>query len=145
MTTKTPGKRRGKAPTQAEYEALAEFRYLVRCFLEFSKTAAGNVGLTPRQHQAILAIKGFPRGQSVTVGDLAGRLRIRHHSAVELVDRLGDAGLIVRHPDENDQRRVILCLTERAEVALAELSTAHLDELSRIRPMLKRVLNRTSS
>jgi DNA-binding MarR family transcriptional regulator len=128
--------------TRADYQALSEFRYLLRRFLEFSQTAARGVGLTPRQHQALLAIKGFPDDRRVTVGDLAERLRIRHHSTVELVDRLCDAGLVIREHDEKDQRRVVLTLTAQADEHLAELSAAHLDELSRIEPMLSRIFSR---
>lgn len=132
----------GKAITDADYRALSEFRYLIRCFLEFSQNAAKGVGLQPRHHQALLAIKGFPSAGAVTIGDLAERLRIRHHSAVELVDRLVEAGLVVRRSDESDHRRVFLALTERADTHLAELSAAHLDELSRLEPLLTRVLSR---
>jgi DNA-binding MarR family transcriptional regulator len=128
----------------ADYQRLSEFRYLIRRFLEFSQVQAEDAGLTPRQHQALLAIKGFPGGGPVTVGDLAERLRIRHHSAVELVNRLSEAGLVQRDHDQNDQRRVLLRLTERADDRLAELSAAHLDELSRIEPMLRRLLDSSS-
>jgi DNA-binding MarR family transcriptional regulator len=133
-----------QGPTQADYEALSEFRHLIRCFLEFSQKAAQAVGLTPRQHQALLAIKGFPGGGPVTIGNLAHRLRIRHHTAVELVDRLVDSGLVERIQDVNDQRRVLLTLTALADDHLAELSSAHLDELSRIEPMLRSALERRS-
>ena len=128
--------------SQADYQRLSEFRYLIRRFLEFSQTKANEAGLTPRQHQALLAIKGFPDGGPVTVGDLAERLRVRHHSAVELVDRLSEAGLVIRHQDKDDQRRVFLKLTEHAENRLAELSAVHLDELERIEPMLGALLTR---
>lgn len=127
---------------RADYRALSEFRYLLRCFLEFSEKEARSVGLQPRQHQALLAIKGFPGDDPVTIGDLAERLRVRHHSAVELVNRLNEAGLVVRQQDTDDQRRVILHLTELAESHLEALSAAHLDELSRIEPMLTRILSR---
>jgi DNA-binding MarR family transcriptional regulator len=127
-------------PSQADYEALAEFRYLIRRFLEFSQTAARAVGLAPAQHQALLAIKGSPAGCPVTIGDLAEHLRIRHHSAVELVDRLSAAGLVVRTHDAHDHRRVVLSLTRLANRHLAELSATHLDELARLRPALKRIL-----
>lgn len=127
-------------PTEADYRALSEFRYLIRRFLEFSQTAAGAAGLTPRQHQALLAIRGFARGPGMTIGDLAERLRIRHHSAVELVDRLEAAGLARRAPDQSDHRRVHLELTPRAEARLEVLSLAHLDELDRLEPSLKRIL-----
>ena len=132
----------GTSITDADYQALSEFRYLIRRFLEFSQNAAKSRGLQPRHHQALLAIKGFPNGGPVTVGDLAERLRIRHHSAVELIDRLEEAGLVVRQPDSKDHRRVILDLTEQANAHLAELSATHLDELSRIEPMLSKVLSR---
>jgi DNA-binding MarR family transcriptional regulator len=120
---------------------LSEFRYLLRGFLEFSQNAAHAVGLTTRQHQALLAVKGLPETQVVTVGDLAERLRIRHHSAVELVDRLSEAGLVVRFPDRDDRRRVRLELTAAAEHRLADLSTIHLEELRRLRPALQDILD----
>jgi DNA-binding MarR family transcriptional regulator len=139
-----PADRVARRPSQADYEALAEFRYQIRQFLEFSEGAARAVGLTPRQHQALLAIKGFPSGAAAAVGDLAQRLGIRHHSAVELVDRLAEAGLVTRKVDIDDQRRVLLSLTERAETRLAELSIAHLDELARIEPVLHKAVSRNS-
>ena len=131
---------KSKHPSQADYEALSEFRYLIRCFLEFSQSAAREAGLTPGHHQAILAIRGFPADHAVTVGDLAERLRIRHHSAVELVDRLVKTGLVTRTADSTDQRRVLLRLTDLAEEHLAALSAAHLDELSRLVPSLKKII-----
>jgi DNA-binding MarR family transcriptional regulator len=133
-----------QTPTLADYQALSEFRHLIRCFLEFSQKAAQGVGLTPRQHQALLAIKGFPGGGAVTVGNLAQRLRIRHHTAVELVDRLTESGLVRRIHDPEDHRRVFLTLTELADGHLADLSAVHLDELARIEPLLKGVLARRS-
>jgi DNA-binding MarR family transcriptional regulator len=132
---------RARRPVEVDYVALSEFRYQIRRFLEFSQQAAKAVGLTAQQHQALLTIKGFPSGAAVAVGDLAERLRIRHHSAVELVDRLAKAGLVLRRVDADNQRRVLLSLTEQAETCLAELSAAHLDELARIEPALKRVLS----
>lgn len=141
MGTKKESAGQDIAITDADYRSLSEFRYLIRLFLEFSQNAAKARGLQPRHHQAMLAIKGFPTGGPVTVGDLAERLRIRHHSAVELVDRLEEAGLVVRQPDRDDHRRVFLGLTARADEHLAELSAAHLDELSRIQPMLSKVLS----
>ncbi|HJU15874.1 MAG TPA: MarR family winged helix-turn-helix transcriptional regulator [Stellaceae bacterium] len=128
-----------------DYRALSDFRYLIRRFLEFSQKAAGQAGLTSRHHQALLAIKGFPRDDSPTIGDLAERLRIQHHSAVELVDRLAEAGLIVRTHDPQDRRRVLLGLTEAAEERLASLSAIHLEELTSLRPALLEILNRAGS
>lgn len=130
--------------TQDDYTALAEFRFLLRCFLEFSETEAKRAGLTPRHHQALLVIKGYRRGAPITVGDLAERLRIRHNTAVELANRLVEGGLVERVHDDTDQRRVLLRLTATAERHLAKLSGAHRDELSRIKPMLEEVLQRYS-
>jgi DNA-binding MarR family transcriptional regulator len=130
--------------TQDDYTALAEFRYLIRCFLEFSENEAKQAGLTPRHHQALLVIKGYRRGKPITVGDLAERLKIRHNTAVELANRLVEGGLVERIEDGSDLRRVLLRLTGTAERHLAKLSGAHLDELSRIKPMLQEILQRYS-
>lgn len=126
----------------SDYRLLSEFRYLLRCFLEFSEAAATRAGLTTRQHQALLAIKGVHEDAAPTVGHLAERLRIQHHSAVELANRLAEAGLIVREHDESDRRRVKLKLTATAEQRLAELSSSHLAELKRMRPALLDILGR---
>lgn len=129
-----------KTLTARDYRTLAEFRYLLRRFLAFSEAAAQAAGLTPRQHQALLAIKGFGSEAPVAIQDLAERLGIRHHSAVELVDRLAEAGLLDRRPDPADRRKVRLVPTEAAERHLAALSAAHLDELRRLRPALIGIL-----
>lgn len=122
---------------------LADFRYLIRRFLTFSEEAAQRDGLSPRHHQALLAIKGFSGTDAApTIGDLAERLCIRHHSAVELVDRLVIAGLIERRHDERDRRRVLLMLTPIGERRLAGLTAAHLVELHRLRPALLAILER---
>lgn len=135
------GRRPASLLSRADYETLSEFRYLIRRFLEFSQDAAREVGLTPRQHQALLAIKGFKGAGPATVGDLAERLRIRHHSAAGLVDRLADADLVSRAHDPDDQRRVMLHLTTRAEALLAALSAVHLDDLEKMRPILGDLLS----
>jgi DNA-binding MarR family transcriptional regulator len=144
-TRKTVSKAAPKRlPTQDDYEALSEFRYRIRCFLEFSQDAAKTVGLEPQQHQALLAIRGYPGGKPVAIGDLAERLRIKHHTAVGLIDRLVSARLVKRVTDPADHRRILLGLTRRAEEFLAELSAAHLDELSRIEPLLTQSFSRFS-
>src|SRR5579863_9218129 len=94
-----------------EYETLAALRYRLRQFLRFSEEAARQAGLTPQQHQALLAIKGFPRGDSLSVGELAERLQIRHQSAVGLADRLAANNFVKRKTDPTDRRRVNLTLT----------------------------------
>ena len=124
-----------------DYRMLSDFRYLIRQFLKFSQDAAQGHGLTSRQHQALLAIKGFPGDKPPTIGELAERLAIQHHSTVELVDRLVEAQLILRTHDPDDRRRVLLGLTDAAEQHLARLSAIHLEELQRLRPTLQRILD----
>jgi DNA-binding MarR family transcriptional regulator len=122
-----------------DYRLLAEFRHQLRVFTAFSESAARAAGLAPQQHQALLAIKGFPAGVAPTIGELAERLVIRH-SAVELVDRLVEARLVVRYLDSDDLRRAVLVPTKRADEMLAELSVAHHEELRRMAPMLRTLL-----
>ncbi len=126
----------------SDYQALAEFRFALRGFLAFSEGAARAAGLTPQQHQALLAIRGYPGRDRVTVSELAERLMIRHHSAVELIDRLSRGGLIAREPDPADRRRVQIALTAKARRKLKGLSAAHLDELRRLGPALPGLLQR---
>jgi len=114
-----------------DYRALAQFRHALRQFLAFSEEAAARAGLTPAQHQALLAIKGMPRREQISVGDLAQWLGVRHHSCVGLVERLVVLGLVVKRSDPADRRRVFLGLTARAERKLADLSAVHRDELRR--------------
>lgn len=139
-----PSRPRSSQPDQNAYRTLSDFRYLIRRFLEFSQDAASRTGLPPRQHQALLAIKGMPAGRLPTVGDLAERLRIQHHSAVELVNRLVEARLIVRVHDSQDRRRALLKLTRNAEKRLADLSAAHMNELHALRPALLEILHRVT-
>jgi DNA-binding MarR family transcriptional regulator len=134
--------RKQRDVNEAEYQALAEFRFALRSFLVFSETAAEAAGLTPQQHQALLAIKGYPGRDQVTVSELAERLLIRHHSAVELIDRLSRGGLIVRKPDPVDRRRVYISLTPKATRKLRTLSAAHLEELRQLGSVLPGLLER---
>ena len=129
-----------RALTDADYERLAEFRYVLRRFMIFSEDAAEATGLTAQQHQALLAIKGFGATKPMTVGDVAERLGIRHHSAVGLVDRLLSKSLVKRRTGAEDRRQVLLTLTPKAEALLAKLSAAHRDELKRLAPLLHTLL-----
>jgi DNA-binding MarR family transcriptional regulator len=130
------------AITKTEYEVLAEFRYTLRWFMSFSETAAKEAGITPQQHQALLAIKGFPGRERITIGELSERLQIKHHSAVGLVNRLEAEKLIVRSPARDDRRKVYISLTRRGLALLGKLSQIHRDELQRITPQLRRLLKR---
>lgn len=123
-----------------DYVALARFRRAVRAFLSFSESAAREWGLTPQQHQAILAIRGFASDSEMGVGDLAEHLMIQHNSAVELVNRLQDSELVVRSIKADDRRRVNIRLTPKAHALLEDLSSAHLLELQRTGPELAEIL-----
>lgn len=125
---------------KSHYESLAAMRYALRSFLNFSQSAARAAGLTVQQHQALLVLKGFPGRDYASVAELAGRLQVRHHSAVGLVDRLAQRGLIRRVTSTADRRRVELHLTPRGERVIARLSAIHLAELRQSAPTLRRLL-----
>jgi DNA-binding MarR family transcriptional regulator len=123
-----------------DYEALARFRFELRKFLAFSEAAANSAGLTARQHQALLAISGLSRREALSVGDLARYLLIRHHTAVELVDRMARLKILRRGVDPADGRRVLVQLTREGERRLQRLSRIHLRELRAIGPTLTKML-----
>jgi DNA-binding MarR family transcriptional regulator len=125
----------------ADYERLADFRYLIRRFLIFSEEAANEAGLTAQQHQALLAIKGYRGRDPLTIGVLAQRLAIRPHSAVGLLDRLASKELIRRREGSGDRREVLIELTGTAEILLRKLSVTHRDELRRLAPLLRGLLS----
>jgi DNA-binding MarR family transcriptional regulator len=124
-----------------EYQTLAEFRYQLRRFLRFSEQTARTAGLEPQQHQLLLAVKGLPPGRKATIGTLAERLQLAHHSTVELIDRLVERGFIQRCRDEADQRRVLVNLTPQGEEMLRKLSLAHQAELRSVGSELVQTLN----
>ena len=128
--------------SKAEYELLAAIRYALRRFLRFSEDAARGVGLQPQQHQALLAVKGFPGRDWVTIGELAERLQIHHHSAVGLVNRLVAQGLMERTPATADRRQVHVTLSGQGLALLERLSTVHKAELKEFGPELTLLLAR---
>jgi DNA-binding MarR family transcriptional regulator len=130
-----------KALTLPDYQSLAELRYQIRRFLHFSEQAARSAGLEPRQHQLMLALKGLPRRVRPRVGELAERLQIQHHSAVELANRLAAGGLVRRRAGQ-DRREVLLALTPKGERVLRELSLHHKAELRMQGPALVAALKR---
>ena len=138
----SPSMARSKKLRKAQYETLAAFRYALRKFIHFSETSAETVGITPQQHQALLAIKGFPERDCVTVGELAERLQLRHHSAVGLIDRLVMEKLVARAPSNEDRRQVLIQLASRGEKTLEKLSALHHEQLKRIGPELNQLLER---
>ncbi|HEX5167031.1 MAG TPA: MarR family winged helix-turn-helix transcriptional regulator [Thermomicrobiales bacterium] len=127
--------------TNADLQALAEFRYQIRHFLSFSERAARAAGIEPRQHQLLLALAGLPEGVQPTIRALADRMHLQHHSAVELVSRLEQRGMVVRDRDRHDRRQVLVRLTPEGEAILRQLSTTHWAELRSRGPILARALN----
>lgn len=125
--------------SQEDYEALAAFRFELRRFLNFSERAAKSFGMTPQQHQSLLAIRAASR-RRLTIGDLADQLFIQPHTASGLVDRMAGLGWLERNPDAEDRRRITLSLSPKAEEILLAMSATHKDEVLRIRSTLTDLL-----
>lgn len=122
--------------------ALAEFRYQLRSFLQFSEQVAQEHDLRPRQHQLLLQIAGLPEGRAATINFLAERLGLRQNSVVELVDRSVAEGLVRRAEDAEDRRRTVLSVTAKGLNILHALSASHARELDEFAPQLIRALGR---
>jgi DNA-binding MarR family transcriptional regulator len=127
-----------------DYRTLAAFRFALRRFLSFSEAAARAVGLTPRQHQALLGVKAASVEGATSVSQLAGFLILHHNSTVELIDRLEAAKLVTRTQDPADRRRVLIRLTAAGERCLADLSAVHLAEIEHMRLELQKLLDHTN-
>ncbi len=123
-----------------QYRDLAEFRRQIRQFLHFSEMTAKEHGIEPQQHQLLLLVHGLPEGVKPTIREIASRLFIQHHSAVELIDRLERAGMIARQAGAEDKREVWVRLTPAGRSILRKLALTHRDELERTGPELARVL-----
>ena len=126
--------------TSAEFRALAEFRYQIRIFLNGSEEAARASGLEPQQYLLLLALRGLPLGSEATIRELAERMQLRHHSVVELADRLERRSLLRRERSRDDRRQVILHLTPRGEKILTRLAEQRIAELRTAAPVLVRSL-----
>jgi len=125
-----------------EYRALAELRYQIRRFLNFSEAIARAAAVEPQQHQLLLAIRGLPQSQRPTIRAIAERLQIQHNSAVELVQRSVERGLVDRRTGPEDRREASLHLTPRGARLLRRLTVGHRDELRSAAPELVRALDR---
>jgi DNA-binding MarR family transcriptional regulator len=121
---------------ESDYQNLAYFRHLVRRFLVFSEEAAREAGLKPQQHQLLLSIKGLPSDGLPTIGALAWQLQLKHHTVVELVDRLSALGLVRRNRHVLDHREVLIEVTPKGDALLRKVSVAHRSELLRMAPLL---------
>jgi DNA-binding MarR family transcriptional regulator len=123
-----------------DYRRLLAFRTELRDFLRWSEQAAHDAGLTSSLHQLLLVVRGHPSVSGPTIGDAAEKLHIRHHSVVELAQRAENAGLLERVRDEIDHRRLHLRLTDRGEVALEALTSAHLARIETLADVLDSVV-----
>jgi DNA-binding MarR family transcriptional regulator len=128
--------------TDDDYARLAAFRHAVRRFLHFSESAAESSGITAQQYHALLVVRVSTGATPMTINDLAGELVIKHNSAVGLVDRLVDQGLLLRTPAMDDARKVNLSLTEKGSRVLERLALRHRDEILRVGPELQKALQK---
>lgn len=134
--------------SSSDYRALAALRYEIRKFLAFSEQAARDAGIEPQQHQVLLAVRGLPEGARPTIGTIAERLCVKHHTAVALVDKLEASGLVARERGSEDRREVLLRLTRDGEAMLRTLSSQHQQQLQIAGPemigALQSILERAS-
>lgn len=126
--------------TAPDFKAMAELRYQIRRFLRFSENAAREAGIEPQQHQLLLSVRGLPDNLKPTVGVLAERMQLQHHSTVELIDRLADRGFLCRLRATDDRRKVLVKLTHDGEEFLDKLSLHHLQELQSTGPKFVKIL-----
>lgn len=134
-----------KPLTDNDYAILAAFRRELRSFFSRSESSARALDITPQQHQALLAIRGQPGPEKLSVGRLAEHLFIKHNSAVELIDRLVEKGLLSREEDPEDRRRMRLELTPHAHELLDRLTAVHVEEIRRLAPLLSAVAEQLGS
>jgi DNA-binding MarR family transcriptional regulator len=127
--------------TLADYRALAEFRYQLQRYLTLSDDAARSAGLLPGQYRLLLILKGLPEGTEPTIGNVAERLGLRHHSTVELVDRLEERGLIYRERSAQHRSFVFVRITAKGEAVLRKLVVSRKKELQKAGPILVKALD----
>jgi DNA-binding MarR family transcriptional regulator len=130
-----------QAPGDPDFQALLAFRTALRRFNHWSEEQAKAAGLTHMQHQLLLAVKGHLDERGPTIGDVADYLLLRHHSAVELINRAQAGGLVERHRDSDDARIVRLKLTQAGEERIARLTELHLSEIRQLAPLLAHIVN----
>lgn len=123
--------------SKADYEMLAAFRHALRMFFAFSEEQARSVGITTRQYQALLAIKGFPGRDRVTITELAENLHLKHNTTVELVDRLEDQELAQRFRDSSNRKLAWVRVTDRGEQLLRDLAAVHREQIRRLSPQIR--------
>ena len=127
-------------PTDEQFARILEFRIALRRFGRFSEEQAARLDMTAAQYQLLIAIRGHTDRRGPTIADVARALLIRHHSAVGLVDRTQDLGLVERRRDPDDQRLARLTLTPLGHERVNALAQAHLTELRSLAGVLSELL-----
>ncbi len=120
------------------YQDQADFRYAIRRFLRFSEIQARDRGITPQQHLLLLTVRGHPSYPGVSIGEIAERMQVRHHSASLLVERSVKRGLLVREVDSSDRRRALVTLTDDGQGLLDHITRANRRELGSLEDSLFR-------
>jgi len=142
MKKARPGKRQLERSKPVDHEALADFQFHLRQFLSFSEANTRKNGLTSRQYEALLTIRGLsePSSSSMLTSDLANLLLVDKDTAARLVDRMARVGLVTKSTDPVDRRRVLVALTRRGEQKVASVAGANLRELGSRRLSLTKLL-----
>jgi DNA-binding MarR family transcriptional regulator len=122
---------------QADFTHLLELRTGLRRFLRWSEEQAKAAGLTAAKHQLLLAVRGHPDPAGPTIGELADYLVLRHHSAVGLVDRAAEDGLVERVSDPANRSVVRVTLTAKGSAKLDALAEAHVEEIAHLAPTMR--------
>jgi DNA-binding MarR family transcriptional regulator len=122
-----------------DYRDHADFRYAIRRFLRYSEKQARACGITPQQHMLLLIVRGHPSYPAVSIGEIAERLQLRHHSASLLVERCVHRDLLKREKDAVDRRRALVSLTDKGERILASVTQANKQELKALDDALYRL------
>lgn len=131
----------GATDTEPDYATLLAFREALRRFVHWTEDEARRLGVTPAQHQLMLCVRGNPDRRGPTIGEVADSMVLRHHSAVELVDRAVSAGVVLRHSDPDDARATRVRLTSKGSRLLRQLSLAHQEEVRRLGALLRPFLD----
>jgi DNA-binding MarR family transcriptional regulator len=138
--SKPPRRSARRKLTTSDYQALGAFRHALRRFLAFSEAGSSAMGLTPQQHQALLAVRAHTGSEAMTIGELAECLLIRNHSALGLADRLIEKGLLSRAASPQDRRRVLLYLTDAGAQQLETISRSNIGQLQSALPVFADLL-----
>jgi DNA-binding MarR family transcriptional regulator len=138
MSSSSTERTEHQAFRESDYQDQADFRYAIRRFLRFSEVQARDKGITPQQHLLLLTVRGHPSYPGVSIGEIAERMQVRHHSASLLVERTVKKGLLNREVDASDRRRALVSLTSAGQSMLDHITRANRKELGSLEDSLFR-------